>query len=86
MIRGFLADSKNAQFTDLVDQVVMIGTPNHGTAAANEFSDKFWFKLLGQATAALGNGEHSFPNCLPKPNFFAVLLPVTRVGVWQIKY
>jgi len=74
MVRGFLADPKNQAFLQRLDQVVMIGTPNHGTRAVNAVADHIWFKLLGETTAALGDGEQSFANQLPQLQFQAGII------------
>jgi len=74
MVRGFLADPNNQSFLQRLDQVVMIGTPNHGTRAVNAVADQVWFKLLGETTAALGYGEQGFAHQLPQPQFQAGII------------
>jgi len=74
MVRGFLADPNNAGFLQRLGQVVMIGTPNHGTAAVEAVAAQVWFKLLGETTASLGQGEMSFANQLPPPRFAAGII------------
>jgi pimeloyl-ACP methyl ester carboxylesterase len=69
MVRGFLANPNNAAFLQRLDHVVMIGTPNHGTAAVEAVAGQVWFKLLGETTASLGHAEMSFANQLPPPQF-----------------
>ena len=74
MVRGFLSNPQNAAFLQRLGHVVMIGTPNHGTAAVDAVAGQVWFKLLGETTASLGYGEMSFANQLPQPRFEAGII------------
>ncbi len=65
LIRAYLDDNP---VTNL-GRVVLIGTPNQGTAVVDRFRDSWWMQLLGPTTLALGTDEESFPNSLEPPYY-----------------
>jgi pimeloyl-ACP methyl ester carboxylesterase len=65
MIRAYLQHNK----VDNLGRVVLLGTPNKGTEAADHFSDSWLMKILGPTAEALGTGDRSFPNSLEAPYY-----------------
>ncbi|MCP3926614.1 MAG: alpha/beta fold hydrolase [Desulfobacterales bacterium] len=65
MIREYLSKKKVSN----LGRVVMLGTPNHGTTVVDKYKDKWFFKILGKMTLALGTDKSSFPNSLPSPYY-----------------
>jgi len=65
LIRAYLDKNRVAN----LGRVVLIGTPNQGTAVVDRFRDSWWMPLLGPTTLALGTDEESFPNSLEPPYY-----------------
>jgi len=65
MVRAYLQSNK---VTNL-GRVVLMGTPNQGTEAADHFSDSWLINLLGPTAKALGTDEQSFPKSLKLPYY-----------------
>jgi hypothetical protein len=65
MIRAYLEKYK----VDNLGRVVLLGTPNKGTEAADHFSDGWLMKILGPTANALGTDDGSFPNSLATPYY-----------------
>lgn len=63
MVRAYL---QNNDVTNL-GRVVLLGTPNQGTVAADHFRDTWLLKKLGPTAERLGTGENSFPRTLKDP-------------------
>lgn len=64
LIRAYLKDNKVKNHGN----VVMIGTPNHGTDVADRYKSHCLIDLIPIA-AALGTDEQSLPNTLPAPDY-----------------
>lgn len=60
MVRAYL---QNNEIPDL-GRVVLMGTPNQGTVAADYFRDTWLLKKLGPTAERLGTDEQSFPRTL----------------------
>lgn len=65
LIRAYLDQTKISN----LGNVVLIGTPNKGTAVVDKYQDSCWMKLLGPTTLALSTSEDSFPNSIPAPYY-----------------
>lgn len=65
LIRAYLQDNK---VTNL-GRVVLMGTPNQGTAVADYFNDKWWAQFAGPTAMSLGTDENSLPNSLAAPYY-----------------
>jgi len=65
MVRAYLQYNK---VTNL-GRVVLLGTPNQGTEAADHFNDSWLMELLGPTAKALGTDEKSFPKSLKSPYY-----------------
>ena len=65
LIRAYLQEKRPQN----MGRVVLIGTPNHGTAMADYFRDKWWAGVAGPTALALGTDETSFPRSLPDPDY-----------------
>ncbi len=65
MIRAYLQENK----VDKLGRVVLLGTPNKGTEAADHFGDGWLINLLGPTAKALGTDNESFPNSLEAPYY-----------------
>lgn len=65
IIRAYLDKTKISN----LGNVVLIGTPNKGSALVDKYQDSCWMKLLGPTTMALGTAEASFPNSIPDPYY-----------------
>lgn len=63
LIRAYLQEHRPRN----LGRVVLLGTPNQGTAIVDRFRDHWWMKLLGPTTNALGTDSKSFPNSLEPP-------------------
>ena len=62
MVRAYLQDNK----VDKLGRVVLLGTPNKGTEAADHFSNSWLMDILGPTAKALGTDDNSFPKSLGK--------------------
>lgn len=65
LIRKYLQDNR----VENLGRVVLIGTPNQGTAVADYFRDKWWAKVAGPTAMALGTDDNSFPSSLDDPYY-----------------
>jgi pimeloyl-ACP methyl ester carboxylesterase len=65
MIRAYLDNHKVEQ----LGRVVLIGTPNQGTPIIDKFRDKWWMKIAGPMTLALGTDSTSFPKSIGAPYY-----------------
>ena len=65
MVRSYLQSNK----VDKLGRVVLLGTPNKGTEAADHFSNSWLMDLLGPTAKALGTDDNSFPNSLKAPYY-----------------
>ncbi|MCG8042145.1 MAG: alpha/beta fold hydrolase [Candidatus Thiodiazotropha endolucinida] len=65
MVRAYLQYNK----VDKLGRVVLLGTPNKGTEAADHFSNSWLMEILGPTAKALGTGQNSFPNSLKAPYY-----------------
>ncbi len=65
VIRAYL----ERQRPDNLGQVVLIGTPNHGTDLVDQYKDRWWMKFAGETALSLGTDANSFPNSLPEPDY-----------------
>lgn len=65
LIRAYLQDNR----VNNLGRVVLLGTPNQGTALADYFSDKWWAQFAGPTAMSLGTDENSLPNSLAAPNY-----------------
>jgi pimeloyl-ACP methyl ester carboxylesterase len=65
VIRAYLQDNRVAH----LGRVVLIGTPNQGTALVDRFQDHCLFELLGPTTNALGTDGESLPSLLAAPHY-----------------
>ena len=65
MVRAYL---QNNDVPNL-GRVVLLGTPNKGTVAADYFRDTWLLKRLGPTAERLGTDENSFPRTLEDPYY-----------------
>lgn len=65
MVRAYLQNHK----VDKLGRVVLLGTPNKGTAAVDHFSNGWLIKVLGPTAQALGTDDKSFPKSLKAPYY-----------------
>jgi pimeloyl-ACP methyl ester carboxylesterase len=49
--------------------IVLMGTPNKGTALVDNYRDSWWMQMLGPAALALSTDENSFPNAIGRPYY-----------------
>jgi dienelactone hydrolase len=65
MVRAYLQNNK----VDKLGRVVLLGTPNKGTEAADHFSNSWLMDILGPTDKALGTDDKSFPKSLKAPYY-----------------
>jgi len=65
MVRAYLQNNK----VDKLGRVVLLGTPNKGTEAADHFSNSCLMDILGPTAKALGTDDKSFPKSLKVPYY-----------------
>jgi pimeloyl-ACP methyl ester carboxylesterase len=65
MVRAYLQNSQ----VDKLGRVVLLGTPNKGTEAADYFSNSWLMEILGPTAKALGTDADSFPRSLEAPYY-----------------
>ncbi|UCH49959.1 MAG: alpha/beta fold hydrolase [Betaproteobacteria bacterium] len=65
MVRAYLQNNDVAN----LGRVVLMGTPNQGTVAADYFRDTWLLKRLGPTAERLGTDENSFPRTLEAPYY-----------------
>jgi hypothetical protein len=76
MVRAYLQDNQ----IDELGRVVLLGTPNQGTDAADHFSDGWLMKVLGPTAQALGTDRNSFPKSLKAPHYPVGIIAGERKG------
>jgi uncharacterized alpha/beta hydrolase family protein len=67
MVRAYLQNNK----VEKLGRVVLLGTPNKGSKAADHFSNSWLMDILGPTAKALGTDDKSFPKSL-KPPYYPV--------------
>lgn len=65
LIRSFLSNHS----VRTLGRVVLIGTPNKGTALVDMYHDSWWMKILGKTAMSLGTDSASLPNSLSDPYY-----------------
>jgi hypothetical protein len=65
MVRAYLQSNDVSN----LGRVVLMGTPNQGTVAADYFRDTWLLKRLGPTAERLGTDENSFPRTLEGPYY-----------------
>jgi len=65
MVRAYLQNNK----VDKLGRVVLLGTPNKGTEAADHFSNSWLMNILGPTAKSLGTDANSFPRSLEAPYY-----------------
>lgn len=65
LIRKYLQENRVKN----LGRVVLMGTPNQGTAVADYFRDKWWAQIAGPTALALGTDRNSFPLSLEDPYY-----------------
>ena len=65
MVRAYLQNYK----VDKLGRVVLLGTPNKGSEAADHFSNSWLMNFLGPTARTLGTGDNSFPSSLKAPYY-----------------
>ena len=65
MVRAYLQNNDVAN----LGRVVLMGTPNQGTVAADYFRDSWLLRRLGPTAERLGTDEKSFPRTLEDPYY-----------------
>lgn len=65
LIRGYIEAARPSN----LGRVVMLGTPNRGTAVVDRYRNKWWFSMLGSTAMSLGTDAASYPNTLPAPDY-----------------
>ena len=65
MVRAYLQNNK----IDKLGRVVLLGTPNKGSEAADHFSNSWLMNILGPTAKTLGTDDNSFPNSLKAPYY-----------------
>jgi dienelactone hydrolase len=65
MVRAYLQHNR----VDNLGRVVLLGTPNQGTEAADHFSESWLMKILGPTAKTLGTDADSFPKSLEAPYY-----------------
>ena len=81
LIRQYFAKPENEMVLAKLGHVVMIGTPNAGTAVVDRYRDSWWLPLLGKTTISLGTKEPSLARQLPPPPFAAGIIAGSN-GSW----
>lgn len=81
LIRAYFSETDPAAMSNRTGQVVMIGTPNAGSAMVDYFRDSWWMPLLGETTLSLGTTANSLPGQLPPPPFKAGIIAGSN-GMW----
>jgi pimeloyl-ACP methyl ester carboxylesterase len=75
MVRAYLQNNK----VDKLGRVVLLGTPNKGTEAADHFSDSWLMDILGPTAKVLGTDGESYPNSLKAPYYpVGIIAGVTK--------
>ncbi|MCG8509817.1 MAG: alpha/beta fold hydrolase, partial [Rhodospirillales bacterium] len=65
LIRAYLMEN----YVPNLGRVVLIGTPNGGSAAIDGIRDRWWFGILGPTANAMGTDENGFAKRLVKPDY-----------------
>ena len=80
LTRAYLANPDNTLAKNKLGHVVMIGTPNHGSAIVDHYQNQWWMKHLGGTTLSLGTGNEAFVKTLPPVDFNHGLI----AGTWSL--
>ncbi|USD48585.1 alpha/beta fold hydrolase [Vibrio sp. SCSIO 43153] len=86
LIRHYLQEEHAFLQQKRLGRVVMIGTPNHGSAVADHYADKFWMNWLGEIPLALTTSEESFGAMLGDPNYKVGIIAGTQGYNWTNRY
>lgn len=65
VIRAYLQENP----VETLGRVVLIGTPNQGSDFVDRYQDRWWLKMLGPTTQALGTGPDSLVKSLQVPDY-----------------
>ncbi|MBT3232511.1 MAG: alpha/beta hydrolase [Calditrichaeota bacterium] len=65
LIRAYLDSNK----VEHLGRVVLIGTPNQGSALVDKYRDKWWMKILGPMPRALGTDSTGFHKSIGDPYY-----------------
>lgn len=85
VIRSYLANHEDFTQSDEMGEVILVGTPNHGSDVADFFSNIRLLSLAGGTAASLTTDPNSLPNSLPNPTYrFGVIAGVDSYPV--LKY
>lgn len=77
LIRAYLMENHVPN----LGRVVLIGTPNGGSAAIDGIRDRWWFDMLGPTARVMGTDENSFARKLAKPDYpLGVIAGIAETG------
>ena len=65
LARAYLQDNQ----VNNLGNVVLIGSPSHGTELVDYYKDRSWASIAGPTTLSLGTDQGSFPCSLTKPDY-----------------
>jgi hypothetical protein len=85
MVRALLEERRDIN----LGRVVILGSPNQGTALVDWLADNQWFKVLAGPTGMrLGKGNNSWPKQLPAPDYELGVIAGTHsanpIGSWVL--
>ncbi|MGI9279290.1 MAG: alpha/beta fold hydrolase [Endozoicomonas sp.] len=69
LTRAYFSQPQSEKLRQKLGQVIMIGTPNQGSAIVDHYEDRWWMNRLGDTTLSLGTTQEGFPQKLPLPDF-----------------
>ena len=69
LTRAYFTRPQSERLRQKLGQVIMIGTPNQGSAIVDHYEDRWWMKKFGDTTLSLGTTPEDFPRKLPPPDF-----------------
>ncbi|MBY5991504.1 alpha/beta fold hydrolase [Ferrimonas balearica] len=75
LTRWYFTQPDSADIAERLGQVVMIGTPNHGSALVDHYGERWWVQSLGDTALALGSD--GMVTELPEPPFAAGIIAGT---------
>lgn len=81
LIRHYFSQPENEPMLSRLGQVVMIGTPNAGSAVVDRYRDSWWMPLLGKTILSLGTKGPGLAGQLPPPPFTAGIIAGSN-GSW----
>lgn len=79
LIRAYLSRNEPANR----GHVVLIGTPNAGTAVVDTLQDRWWFPVLGPTARLLGTKDNSFPNSIGPPDYPLGVIAGRKTGIYN---